>query len=784
MSNSVLKRILAGSSALMAVAVMDAAALQTAQAQERESRLDSLEEILVTSRRRSETLQDVPIAVQAFNAAAIERAGIERPEDFLQLTPNVHFIQTTNVGETQVHIRGVIQPRDSEPPFAYVVDGVLLPNPNAFNQELVDIQQIEVIKGPIGSIYGRNAIGGAILVTTQKPSNEFEGMIKAGYEVEGEEYNVSGYVSGPLVEDKLFARITAAYVDREGYFENITLNEKEDRFEEALVRGRLVWQATENLEFDLNVGYGKIDGHAFHFNAQMAGTPGFENGVDINDTSVVHSGNVRSLNNQERYDAALKADWTTDAGTLTLSLAYHDLKEDMGGEGAVDLGLFGAYLDPASQLFIDPVQFFIDPNLFEGYGPTPRDGTQYQQRNQKDKSVELRFTSPDDQALRYIVGAYFIDFDREVVLNTGVDMGNGIVLRQPLSDENSANPTNTLLWADNKNKAYALFGQLAYDILDDLEVSLALRWDREERKNINLVPDVTSPASILLGTPTPLTNYPGVVREDSFEDLQPRVSLRYRPSDAFTIYASYGEGFRSGGFNPLGSRDAIINIDGVTNTTVQDYFGKETSKSAEIGVKGSLLDRRLNFNAAAFFTKVDNAHFFQFFPISLARVISIVDKNEIMGFEFDMTARVAQGLDLFGGFGYIDSEIKENRELPQTVGNTMPFTPKYNVIAGAQFVHPLNNGLDLVARAEYTRTGPLYFDTLNTPGTKREAIDLVNARIGLETETWSATLWARNLFDKNYNVDGVVLVVPDVTVFNFVTKGAPRTWGLDVKFRF
>lgn len=253
MSNSVLKRILAGSSALMAVAVMDAAALQTAQAQERESRLDSLEEILVTSRRRSETLQDVPIAVQAFNAAAIERAGIERPEDFLQLTPNVHFIQTTNVGETQVHIRGVIQPRDSEPPFAYVVDGVLLPNPNAFNQELVDIQQIEVIKGPIGSIYGRNAIGGAILVTTQKPSNEFEGMIKAGYEVEGEEYNVSGYVSGPLVEDKLFARITAAYVDREGYFENITLNEKEDRFEEALVRGRLVWQATENLEFDLNV---------------------------------------------------------------------------------------------------------------------------------------------------------------------------------------------------------------------------------------------------------------------------------------------------------------------------------------------------------------------------------------------------------------------------------------------------------------------------------------------------------------------------------------------------
>jgi iron complex outermembrane receptor protein len=311
-----------------------------------------------------------------------------------------------------------------------------------------------------------------------------------------------------------------------------------------------------------------------------------------------------------------------------------------------------------------------------------------------------------------------------------------------------------------------------------------LRWDKEERKNINLVPDVISPGSIITGTPTPLTNFPGVVRKDSFADLQPRVSLRYRPSDDFTLYATYGEGFRSGGFNPLGSRDAIINIDGVTNTTVQDFFGKETSKSGEIGFKAAFLDRRVHLNAAAFYTEVKNAHFFQFFPFSLSRVISIVDKNEIMGFEFDVTARVAEGLDLFGGFGLTDSEIKQNNELPQTVGNTMPFTARYNVIAGGQYVQPLADGLDLVARLEYTRTGPLYYDTLNTPGTKREAIDLVNARLGIETEHWSATLWARNLFDKKYNADGVVLVVPDVTVFNFVTKAAPRTWGIDVKYRF
>ncbi len=727
-----------------------------------------IEEILVTSRRRSETLQDVPMAVNAFNAATIERAGIDRAENFIALTPNVHFIQTTNIGESQVHIRGVIQPRDTEPPFAYVLDGVLVPNPNAFNQEFVDIQQIEIIKGPIGSIYGRNAIGGAILVTTKKPSNTFEGMLKGGYEVEGEEYKLSGYVSGPVVEDKVFARITGSYTDRQGYYKNITLNDEEDPFQEAIVRGRVVIAASESVEFDITAGYADVDGHAFNFNNQTGGTPGFETGVDINDTSIPFSGNVRSFNNQKRYDATIKMDWTSDYGTLTMTGAYHKLDENMGGEGAVDLALFGLYPDPT------PGDFFTDPSLFEGYGPTPRDGTQYQERNQKDTSFEIRFTSPDDRALRYIVGAYYIDFSREVVLNRAVDTGNGVVVPEPAPGPDSENPAVAVTWTDNDNKAYSLFGQLAYDVTEQLEASVAVRWDKEKRETTNL-------------TPPEFTNNPsdsGLVRKSDFSDFQPRVSLRYLPNDDVSLYATYGEGFRSGGFNPLGSRDNIINIDGITDTTVQDAFDKETSKSAEIGFKSSLMDRKLSVNGAAFYTEVNNAHYFQFFPFSLSRVISIVDKNEIWGFEFDFTARLDEGWTFYGGFGYIDSEIKRNNEAPQTVGNTMPFTPEYTANVGMQYVYPLGNGMDMVTRVDYFRTGPIYFDTLNTPGTKRKPIDLVDARIGLDAENWSFTLWARNLFDENYNADGVVLVVPNVTVFNFVTKATPRTWGADITFRF
>lgn len=727
-----------------------------------------IEEIVVIARQRSETARETPVAVAAFTSETIEKAGISGPADFLALTPNVSFLQTTNVGESQVHIRGVIQPRDAEPPFAYVLDGVLVPNPNAFNQEMVDIEQIEVIKGPLGSIYGRNAIGGAILISTKKPGDTPEGQVQAGYEFRGNEYKVGGYVGGPLVENKLFARITAVHKDRKGYYDNITLKEKEDPFTESLVRGRLVYKATEDIEIDLSAGYGEIDGYSFNFNNQTAGTPGFVNGVNIKDTSIPYAGNVRSFNNQERVDLSGKIDWNGEAGTLTFTAAYHDLKENMGGEGAVDLALFGVPFPGGPA----PSAFFTNPALIEGYGPTLRDGTQYQERNQDDTSFELRFTSPGENRLRYIAGAYYIKFNREVVLNRGNDLGQGVIVPQPLGG--AANPVVAVTWTDNANEAWALFGQLAYDITPELEISTAMRYDKEDRKSKNLTPAAFSP----------LPNVTGLVRSDNFSAAQPRVSLRWKATEDVSLYATYGEGFRSGGFNPLGSRFNIINTDGVRNTTVQDAFGKETSSSYEAGVKSRLLDGRLTLNVAAFSTKVENAQFFQFFPFSLSRVISIVDRNQIRGFEVDGQARIAEGLDLFFGYGYLDSEIKKNAELPQTVGNRFPFTAKYDVILGSQYTVPVFADYDLSARVEYNRSGPMFFDTLNTPGTERPALDLVNVRLGVENETWGATLYARNLFDKRYNVDGVVLVVPNTTVFNFTTKAPPRTVGVEVKARF
>ena len=156
-----------------------------------------LEEIVVTARKRDEALLDVPVAVNAFSAKEIESAGILRPQDFIALTPNMTMVQTQNQGTSFIVVRGISQARNSEPSVAVLIDGVAMANPSQFNQELFDIESIQVLKGPQGALYGRNAIGGAVIITTRQPGDELSGKIMVGYD-SGPGYTVRAGVGGPV----------------------------------------------------------------------------------------------------------------------------------------------------------------------------------------------------------------------------------------------------------------------------------------------------------------------------------------------------------------------------------------------------------------------------------------------------------------------------------------------------------------------------------------------------------------------------------------------------------
>ena len=250
---------------ILATAVGSVLAAASAQAQEP----GGLEEIVVTARQRAELLTDVPATVTAFTAADIQSAGIERPEDFIALTPGLSVVNTAEVGDMQVNIRGINTGRDAETNFALVIDGVLQTNVTALNQELANVTQIEVLKGPQGALYGRNALAGALILTTRKPGDEFDAEIEAGY---GSDNTYKGrlYFGGPL-SDSISGSLTGYTYNTDGQYDNVLLgcDDCVDFLEENGVLGRLVFDLA-NGEIDVKAKYSKLDSGAINFNASLA----------------------------------------------------------------------------------------------------------------------------------------------------------------------------------------------------------------------------------------------------------------------------------------------------------------------------------------------------------------------------------------------------------------------------------------------------------------------------------------------------------------------------------
>ncbi len=795
-----------------------------------------IDEIVVTARQRAELLQDVPASVTAFTAADIADAGITRPEDFIALTPGVTMINSTEAGDLQVNIRGINTSRDAETNFALIVDGVLLTNPNAFNQEFANISQIEIVKGPQGALYGRNAASGAIIITTERPGNEFEGNVRLGLG-NNSTVTASGSVGGPLAADTLFGSLNVAYRDTDGHFRNaFTGNKDVDNYNEKIIGGRLIWEASDDLTVDFKARYSEIDSAAIAFNASFA-LPAFEAALepvfgvpgrtfrDVNDHQFIYQNNVVPQNEQENINLSVKADWDLGFASLTGIAAYNDQEQYFLTDGTS--AAFGIYFteptclaslgSTAGDFFIPNLQelnpFFNfgvpDGQLLPPYSATTCDGYQYQVRNQEDLSFELRLTSPGDQALRWIAGVNFVDIDRTVIVSQGADLNQGFLL-QAYVPPTGPNPTDLLYHDDYASTVWAVFGNIGYDLRDDVELSVALRYDREERDVTNRVPtDAIAPFINPLGLAEPPIN-PALLfadsipdRSETFTQLQPKISLTWSVNEDFSVYGSYGVGFRSGGFNSQGV-EATIEVfyeDAFAARlfNARDDFDKEVSKSFELGFKSTLLERRLQINAAAYHTRVDDMQFFNFFagPFGLLRVVTNIDEVELTGVEADFRFRLTDNFTVYGGGSMLDSEIKANTNRPFTVGNKVPMAPDYTYNLGAQFTMPLTPGIDLVARADLTGLGKTWFGTVQdgpdnivptlfgAPGDfsrqRRDAFELVNARLGLRGDSWTATLWARNLFDKEYLQE--VIPAPEFGG-SFIHDSPRRAYGVEFSYLF
>lgn len=806
---------------------------------------DTVEEIVVTARQREETLQDVPATVQVFTAGELRRAGVERAEDFIKMTPGVSIVNTAEVADTQLNIRGINGARDAEANFAFIVDGILHTNPAAFNREYVNLKQIEILKGPQGALYGRNGAAGAIIVTTNKPGDELGGEL-TGSAAEDSTYVAKGVVSGPIGEELGFV-LTGNWRDSDGFYHNSFLNEENvDDFENWDVSGRLLWEPSDDLSIDIRGHYGEVEAAAISFNAAFALPdvaaafapvldPVFGDGFasyfaeDVNDHNFVFQANIDPKNEQTSKDFSIKVDYDMEWATVTSWFLYSDMDNDFYSDGtsgafgffnlednclqsSTDLTLAGVTLPPPQILVPSDGSFGADP-IFGPYTPTSCDGTQYQERNQEDYSVEVRVASPSDQRLRWLVGGYYLDLEREVGVNLGVDELAG-VNDSLFVPQGTNNFTEALVWDDFDTNVWSVFGQLAYDILPDLEASLALRYDAEDREVSNNVPtDVTTIYVPDGGGGFPLN--PGLLffpeglpsKHGQYNQTQPKLSLRWTANDEWTVFSSWGVGFKSGGFNNSGSAatvDLFYNVPLALDPPliIEDEFDKEKSYAFELGFKSELLDRRLFLEGAYYHTNVNDMQFFEFLvgPFGLLRVVSNIDSVEIDGFELGAKMQVNDYIGLSVGGNYIDSEIKNNDSRPQTEGNDSPYTPEYNLNATALFDYPIRSGMDLVASVYYTLVGPTWFHTMQrdtrttlfeflTPGlgtgdyrdTERDSFYTLDLRVGIETDTWAVTAFGNNITDEEWLNE--VIVAPEFGG-SFIHPGTESRWGLEVRYSF
>ncbi|MDX2224750.1 MAG: TonB-dependent receptor [Rhodospirillaceae bacterium] len=760
-----------------------------------------VEEIIVTARQRAESITDVPASITAITADTLQRAGVTRAHDFIALTPGVTLVDTAEVGDTQVNIRGINGARDAENSFALIIDGVLMTNPAAFNREYTDLQQIEILKGPQGALYGRNAAAGAIIVSTKKPSDTFEGTVKVSY-AQDNTYTAAGYVSGP-VSGNLYAKLSADYRSTDGFFRNKFLNRKNvDDFEGYNVNGRLLWD-TENGELDIKARYGEVHAASITFNAAFnlpAFTQfGLPNGAlfdeDVNKHQFTFENNIDPDNDQQALEVSAKYESEFNAGTLTAWVLYSDIENDLTADGTS--GAFGFFnADPfcrtsTAAIFNSGYTLAPPQILFAGapeaailgaYTPTGCDGTQYQERFQDDISAEIRFASPGDQDLRWLVGAYALDINRRVGVNTGVDKGQGVI-QQLFLPANSSNPTEQLVHDKYDSQVLAVFGQLAYDVTPDLEASLALRYDRERRKVKSLVPttarttyiDFVADGVFRGGAPlnpalNPAINPTGVIapQKRTFDELEPKVALSYDATDDVTLFANWGIGFKSGGFNSQGSAATVnlfINQPLNTNVRILDSFEEEKSSAFEVGFKSTLMDDRFTLNGAAYYVDMDQQQFFEFIvgPFGLLRVVNNIDDAEIYGAELGMNWQVFDELAVFAGGNVLDSKIKKMLSRPDAVGNKVPYTANYTLNYGAQLTAPVTGEIDLVTRADFNTVGPTWFHVIqcqsrptlfgfpsNGCNQERDSFTTVDLRVGFETEMWSLTAFAKNLTNSKH----------------------------------
>ncbi len=609
-----------------------------------------IEEVVVTARKREENLQDVPVALTAFSAQTIEDARLDTIEDFAALTPNVELRATNSrTSGIDIVIRGVSSDIHQEPGFGLYEDGVYVGGIAKAFGNFNDLERVEVLRGPQGALYGRNAVGGSINIINAQPKDAFEAKLD-GLVASHERYELRGMVNLPLSE-QFAARISGFGIKQnKGEYYNVTLDEELNRESSYGLRGRFKFDASDDLTFLFSASVVSEDaGYNPRLNVAGGETP-----------RNLHY-NTPTRNTLRGHELTGQADWNAGWALVTGILSFRT--EDSHALADFDQ--------------TDTQSLVLDQDV-----------------DRNTTFAELRAVSPGGQPFSWIVGANYYGEKRASLLDSDIDLGLGFLGPSFASLQTFSN-------ARTKTTSWSAFAEVGYDVSDAFNLGASIRYNRD-RKRLGYEQGIPE----LIGLPGPFAVFSlppfQLTTTDSqdFENVSPGASASYKLSDEVNLYAKVGTGFRAGGFNTVVSNPAFL------------PFDAETSVNYEVGLKSELFDRRLRLNLAAFRLDQTDLIVDVMDPnplfASIGQTYSTnAGKARTYGFEMDATARLAEGLDVSVNLGVLDAELTDfvTPAGISVAGNKPPGAANGNVGALLSYRWPLGDTVDGFATSSTARLG-------------------------------------------------------------------------------
>jgi len=681
-----------------------------------------LDEVTVSAQKTEENVQHVPASITTFSGAKISDYRIQNTRDLASLVPNL-YSSNPGDGRNVTSIRG-IGTTSYDPAIATYIDGVNQFGLDTYISSLFDVERIEVLRGPQGTLYGRNAMGGVINIITKQPANSTSGF--AGIDVGN--YGQQRYSLGirtALIKNKLFFGAAGLYNKQNGFYTNTFNDTKFDKLHGFLGNYYLKFLASSKFAITLNVK---------HNENRNNGTFPLTGSVDealANPFQLSQNSTTEMVDNL--FNASLSANYTGNGFNFTSQTAYQSN--------------YRYYKSPIDGDF-SPADIV---SIVNNYGKDWNKVKVYTQ--------EFKFSSPASNAskLNWVAGLYGFYQKNPVKQGSYFGADGAVYGAEPFTTAVNIN--------DGKGAGFAAFGQLSYQITEQLTATAGLRYDYEHKR-------LLASGEYLIPTLDPIITQGDTLAKANFHAISPKLSLAYAIADNNNIYATYSRGYRAGGITQLASDPTSKPL---------DTYKPEYSNNFEVGTKNTFFDQRLSANIAAFYVNITDAQI----PVLILPDALTTTRNAgklvSKGIELELSARPVKGLSVDYNFGYTDASYKSLKvskggETVDLTGNKQIYTPESTSMLALQYSYEVDkhSKLNAIARVEWLFTGNQFYDLSNQ--IQQKGYSVYHAKLGFSAQKFDLFFWGRNLSNKTY--------IDYAYDFGAAHLGNPKTYGISLVGRF